>query len=760
MSHLTYVEWTNSSGLLWVEGRPGAGKTMIMKSASETEAKLSSSSHRGNSSSPDMRVASHFFNGQGEALEHTELGLLRSLLHHVFTWDPSLLPEFRQTTGFDKRFQEKGEPGGAGKRWDWTEDDITEDIVIYYVQRCRQSSGTRYVRLYIDAIDEAGEDCEKIATYLTRLCRESSYGFSICVSGRPWPTPVPESDFCIHVEDENREDIATFLQMSLRDPTNVTVEAELSKIREKIAERASGVFQWAVLVVKRVQDFRKAKVRNDRILVEIAELPRELGDLYQTMFSDLHGFQLTLALPILRWITFSVRPLSLEELRYAVSGDTCSPLNSIQECSASEHWCESDSDMSSRAFELCKGLIIITTIDSRSTQLVQFSHESVRDYMSQTGIAFLEQQTQCSNGGSLIGQAHHRCLLTCFRYMKVVDQAYPDAPDPRQFACSDLRPLWFTPPRKTPFMSYAVRASMIHARLAEEAGIPQDDLIEITDWPSNRMFSLRAHDEWHHLESLPAPTTLQDFAAACGLLSVLRPLLAKCEARRSSFLSNIWSTIFSENSMIPRPDDPASFGQNPLWFAAMVGQDRVVELLLSMKRVDVNSKEGKEGTPLFVAARGGHESVIRLLLKTNRVKIDSTDWKGDTALSAAAAGGHEIAVRLLLGIGKASVTTVNRDGETPLMRAARRGQLKTVELLLKEGDAKPDFDAARCAAYGGHRAIVEVLLDTSKADVNKFLVENPPKVIPTITGDTTTLNNIAKFYADQPVRLWSRDGVY
>jgi ankyrin repeat protein len=195
----------------------------------------------------------------------------------------------------------------------------------------------------------------------------------------------------------------------------------------------------------------------------------------------------------------------------------------------------------------------------------------------------------------------------------------------------------------------------------------------------------------------------------------------------------------------------------------MMGQDKVVELLLGMKRVDVNSKEGKEGTPLFVAAMAGHENVIRLILKTNKVKIDSTNWKGDTALSAAAAGGHEVVVRLLLGTGKASVTTVNRDGETPLMRAARKGHLKTVKLLLEKGNAKPDFDAARCAAYGGHRTVVEALLDTSKADVDKFLMENPSEIIPTITalgGETTTLKNIAKLYADQPVRLWSRDGVY
>jgi len=53
--------------------------------------------------------------------------------------------------------------------------------------------------------------------------------------------------------------------------------------------------------------------------------------------------------------------------------------------------------------------------------------------------------------------------------------------------------------------------------------------------------------------------------------------------------------------------------QTPLSWAARMGHEAVVKLLLATGKVDVNSKEDDNGrTPLPWAAENGHEAVVKL----------------------------------------------------------------------------------------------------------------------------------------------------
>ena len=118
---------------------------------------------------------------------------------------------------------------------------------------------------------------------------------------------------------------------------------DLTEIEYEIATRASGVFQWAVLVTTQVisdlmsehEDFGK-----EYVLAAIRKIPEELNDIYQSMFDHLgkpeNQKDRVLALQILRWITFAARPLSLLELRYAVTFDLDNSDGSFQNISDCE----------------------------------------------------------------------------------------------------------------------------------------------------------------------------------------------------------------------------------------------------------------------------------------------------------------------------------------------------------------------------------------------------------------------------------------
>ena len=131
-------------------------------------------------------------------------------------------------------------------------------------------------------------------------------------------------------------------------------------------------------------------------------------------------------------------------------------------------------------------------------------------------------------------------------------------------------------------------------------------------------------------------------------------------------------------------------GRTPLSWAAENGHEGVVKLLLNTATVDLEDKYGR--TPLSYAAEKGHKAVVNLLLGTNRVNADLKEndldiqpdilpwlewddrgiptepplrgakYDRPTPLSWAAKNGHEAVVILLLNTGK-----VNVDKRTPLL---------------------------------------------------------------------------------------------
>jgi ABC-type ATPase involved in cell division len=70
--------------VLWIKGKPGAGKSTLMK-------------HilfycQGNLK--DRTIAAHFFNARGNKLEKTLIGMLRSLMYQLLEKDPVLCELF------------------------------------------------------------------------------------------------------------------------------------------------------------------------------------------------------------------------------------------------------------------------------------------------------------------------------------------------------------------------------------------------------------------------------------------------------------------------------------------------------------------------------------------------------------------------------------------------------------------------------------------------------------------------------------------
>lgn len=137
--------------------------------------------------------------------------------------------------------------------------------------------------------------------------------------------------------------------------------------------------------------------------------------------------------------------------------------------------------------------------------------------------------------------------------------------------------------------------------------------------------------------------------------------------------------------------------------AAEKGDTKAVERLLKKDPSLVNARRfGPGWSPLLLAARNGHTRIVALLLEAGAPMEDRD-------IRDAAAGGHIDIVELFLAKG------VDINGPADLMEGAvAGGSVDMVRWLLAQGASaqrKPGTTGPlHNAAYGGHKAIAEILL--------------------------------------------------
>lgn len=124
-------------------------------------------------------------------------------------------------------------------------------------------------------------------------------------------------------------------------------------------------------------------------------------------------------------------------------------------------------------------------------------------------------------------------------------------------------------------------------------------------------------------------------------------------------------------------------GWSPLMYAAYIGHDNIVNLLLETG-VSVNATTSKGLTPLMLAASCGNESIAYFLLQQG-AQLECKDVRGWTALLHSTATGHQQMVKFLLEHHANANIKEPLSGFTPLMEAAASGHEIIIQYLLNHG---------------------------------------------------------------------------
>ncbi|KAK0627855.1 hypothetical protein B0T14DRAFT_409740, partial [Immersiella caudata] len=473
LDHEVFKAWAaRSRGLLWIKGKPGSGKSTLLKYAHKYIAEASKVGDR-------ALILSFYFHGRGAEIQKTLVGLVRSLLHQILRQVPDVLSNLVDT--FDKRQKEKGKPP---EEWEWHPNELWD----FFKSSLPKILQIRSIWLFVDALDESGEENARTLFWkfesALKTLPQACLPFRICLACRHYPVLDQDCQFVVNPESSNQEDISTYVQSRF----STSDKLRQSAIPDLITGRANGVFMWARLVVDQALKLHSEGRGLRRIEEKIKSLPPELRDLYSGLVKGMD--EIPASLKLVQWICFATRPLSLEELRWAMIVDAECPYKSIRQCQDAEDY---DCDMENRLKTLSRGLA--EAVPSENSRVVQFVHQSVNDFFLDQGLKILNSLGPAEPRVAevdIIALAHHQLSRTCVRYL-AMDEIGQWVIEDRQQVDNGLfgyHAAWSTLTLEYPLIGYAATAWMLHAQASDKGAVPQQDLIRDFGWPSESVVRL------------------------------------------------------------------------------------------------------------------------------------------------------------------------------------------------------------------------------------------------------------------------------
>lgn len=436
-------------GFLWIKGKPGVGKSTMMKYALA----------RAREEMSDTTVISFFFNARGEALERSALGMYRSLLFQLLTATPQVQNQSDILLASTKQ--------RYSNCYQWHNEEL-KDILTSIIR-----SLGRHHRLccFIDALDECNEDeARDMLDFLEELGRvavASGTRLNICLSSRHYPHIGMQKGIRLTMEDQpgHQQDIERYVHSQLKAGRGKRVDG----IKAEILSRASGMFLWVVLVVQTLNKaYDHGQMHTLRKCLE--QVPNELDDLFTDILTRDNESKAELVL-CLQWILYAQRPLKRAELYFAIrSGIEPTELAQWNRDEITEE------DMERFILSCSKGLVETTRSKDRT---VRFIHESVRDYLLRGGLAKLFAASDLGDN-NVPGLSHERLKQCCYNYINNVDisQHVPlKVPLPRT-SSKEVKNVRELASAKFPFLEYAVHNMFHHADIAESHGVSQKHFLE------------------------------------------------------------------------------------------------------------------------------------------------------------------------------------------------------------------------------------------------------------------------------------------
>ena len=428
---------------------------------------------------------------------------------------------------------------------------------------------------------------------------------------------------------------------------------------------------------------------------------------------------------LLSCLVAAVRPLRVEELAEVLAVDY-EDEEGIPRLNANWRW----EDQEQAILTSCSSLIAI--IESGRSRVVQFSHFSVKEYLTSTRLATssgdaLQYHIALEPAHTILGQA---CMSALLRSDDRVEQ-------------NDIE--------TSQLAEYAAEHWVIHAKYENVSSCLQKAMEYLFDLDKPYFAA------WKELHDIDTDSLLGStlyyftpypksdavplyYAALCGFQDLVEHLIIKypqhVDIHGGYYVTPLVAALSGEHFQIAKilhdngahPNIKGFRGGSPLHSAVFHGHLRMVQVLLEHKAdvnartdagkaplhffpieffvdglltpshisrlhnvvlfllehgADVNARSDGLSTPLHIVAKYGWVEVVRVLLE-HGASVGAEESQDKTPLHFAAQNGWVEVVRVLLEHG-ASVGAEDEEGRTPFQLASSEGHSDIIKLLSEHG---------------------------------------------------------------------------
>ncbi|KAF8258295.1 hypothetical protein EI94DRAFT_1623211 [Lactarius quietus] len=651
----TFLEWNMTGSLLWIHGKPGAGKSI-----------LCSTVIRQIESMQDTATASmaFFYFDFRDDEKRNRRGLLASLL--VQFCDRSddccdILSRLYSVHGNGLRqpsdrtlldcLKEMLSAGKLGATY----------IIVDAIDECPTISGTPSAR-------------EKVLDLVTDLVNLRNPNLHLCVTSRPEADirtvllPFVTHSVSLHDEMGQMEDIDNYISSFVNSDKTMSQwrEEDRNLVISKLHSEAAGMFRWVFCQLDKLRRCLPGRIRS-----ALDELPKTLDVTYERTLQDIDEENWGYAHRLLQCIAVASRPLRLEELAEFLAID----FDAGRFPTLVANW--RPENPGNAVLSTCSSLITVVTVDG--FPVVQFSHFSVQEFLMSSRLA----KGPLSRYYISLEPAHAIVAQACLSVLLQLDNRI------------NKRSL-----ENYPLARYAAQHWVDHANFPNVSPRAQYAMTHLFDrdlphfsawvWIYDVDQSQRSMDS--ETPSQPnAPPTY--YAVLCDLPCIVEWLgttrsqdanelggyygTPLCAAAARGFLRT--AQVLVESGV--HVDAAGRNGWSPLLWASDSGFLELSRLFLAYG-ADINFRDSRSRTPLSLSTAKGHLETATLLLQHG---ADVNVWEsGQGTVLMKALQSDLIFAQLLLTHG-ADVDARDDNGSSLLHLAAEQGKFMSVRWLLNHG---------------------------------------------------------------------------
>jgi ankyrin repeat protein len=649
-----YAQWRQAqkNDLLWITADPGCGKSVLARSLIDRELQNTTT-----------HTTCYFFFNDNQEQDNLATALC-ALLHQLF----SAQLQLRQY---------------AMDSWNKNHHRLQFEVFDLWriLLTATASEDAHPVTIIIDALDECcKEDRRTLIRLLSEFYIESlrpkarSSCLKFLVTSRPYGKIGAEFQGIgstlptVHLRGELENDkINKEINLVIRQELAALSEENgleprtIKKLEQELLAMEHRTYLWLHLVIQDIRDTFKTSLQPDSESIKSLSLPTSVEDAYEKILTRVPENRKEETTRILHIIIGARRPLTTSEMAIALCIDRRKGSQPFAEFKIEEN------RLKSSIPEMC-GLFVF--INHSKIYLI---HQTARQFLIQKEVQEMTGRWRHSLDPN---ESDGIMASICVEYLSL-DKVLRNKIGDLRFYSSVYWPIHFH------FSEFKLEDEII-TKARELCRVKSDSF---QDW-----FTLLVH------------TKRPPFTEDMDDISIVA----------FNGHSRILKKILDTESVNLNAKD--QYGHTALMWAAFLGDDKVVQMLLS-KGANVKAQGGFYGTALQAASLGGQDKVVQMLLSKGvnvNAQIKGLSKSFGTALQVASAAGHDKTVQVLLSKG-ANVNAQSRFHSTALHEASHGGHDKTVQVLLSEGanvNAQDPFygTALQAASLRGHDKVVQMLL--------------------------------------------------